>query len=113
MYRVFTRHFANQIHGRIYDAIHRLVDRGQIADPITLRDFFDKDKILEPIGGAHYLIDLTSFVISIINVIVMIGCTCSRLFFLLYTKVINPQLVEDDEHTPLVREKENISSNDK
>ena len=37
-------HFADQIHGRIYDAIVRLVDRGQIADPITLRDFFDKDK---------------------------------------------------------------------
>ncbi len=60
-------HFADQIHGRIYDAIQRLVDRGQIADPITLRDFFDKDKTLEPLGGAHYLVDLANSVVSIVS----------------------------------------------
>ena len=53
-------HFADQIHGRIYDAIQRLVERGQIADPITLKDFFDKDKTLEPVGGAQYLVDLAN-----------------------------------------------------
>jgi len=53
-------HFADQIHGRIYDATQRLIDRGQIADPITLKDFFDKDKTLEPVGGARYLIDLAN-----------------------------------------------------
>ena len=61
-------HFSDSIHGRIYEAISRLIDRGQIADPITLRDFFDKDQIFEPVGGAKYLIDLASSVISIISV---------------------------------------------
>ncbi len=61
-------HFSDQIHGRIYDAIQRLIDRGQIADPITLKDFFDKDKTLEPLGGARYLIDLAASVVSIISV---------------------------------------------
>lgn len=61
-------HFSDQLHGRIFDAIQRLIDRGQIADPITLKDFFDKDKALEPLGGARYLIDLTDSVVSIVSV---------------------------------------------
>ena len=27
-------HFANVVHGRIYEALGRLIDRGQIADPV-------------------------------------------------------------------------------
>ena len=33
-------HFADGRHGRIYAAAGKLVDHGQIADPITLRDYF-------------------------------------------------------------------------
>jgi len=35
-------HFADGIHGQIFEATVRLIDRGQVADPITLRDYFDK-----------------------------------------------------------------------
>lgn len=61
-------HFAEAAHGRIYEAIGRLIDRGQIADPITLKDFFSDDEDLKEIGGASYLVKLADSVVSIINV---------------------------------------------
>ncbi len=61
-------HFADAIHGQIFEAIIRLIDRGQVADPITLKDFFDKNEALQPVGGARYLIDLAQSVVSIISV---------------------------------------------
>ncbi len=61
-------HFSNKTHGKIYEAIERFIDRGHIADPITLKDFFDREKTLETVGGAQYLLDLADNVISIINV---------------------------------------------
>lgn len=61
-------HFAEQIHGKIFEAIVRLIERGQVADPITLRDYFQSSALLEPLGGFPYLIDLANSVVSIINV---------------------------------------------
>ena len=60
-------HFADATHGKIFEAIHRLVERGQVADPITLKDYFDKDQGLKHVGGAQYLIDLANSVVSIIS----------------------------------------------
>ena len=45
-------HFANIVHGRIYEALGRLIDRGQIADPVTLRNVFEHDDGLAEAGGA-------------------------------------------------------------
>lgn len=61
-------HFADAIHGQIYEAMVRLIDRGQVADPITLKDYFDKNEALQPVGGARYLIDLAQSVVSVISV---------------------------------------------
>lgn len=60
--------FADATHGRIYEAISRLIERGQVADPITLRDYFSKDESLEHVGGAGYLVNLAASVVSIVNV---------------------------------------------
>ena len=48
-------HFVNAMHGRILEAIQRLVDGGQTASPVTLKATFDQDSALAPIGGADYL----------------------------------------------------------
>ena len=48
-------HFANAVHGRIYAAIGKLLERGQIANPITLKNLFDQDGALAEIGGTQYL----------------------------------------------------------
>lgn len=62
-----AEHFFVGVHSKIFDAITRLVDRGQVANPVTLKNFFDKEKELEHVGGAEYLVDLAANVISIVN----------------------------------------------
>ena len=37
-------HFFEPVHGRIYEAAARLIERGQAASPLTLRHFFEKDE---------------------------------------------------------------------
>ena len=61
-------HFFNPVHGRIYDAVVRMVDRGQDANPVTLKNFFDKDEELAHVGGAQYLADLAANTITVVNV---------------------------------------------
>ena len=61
-------HFYDPVHGRIYEAIATLINRGQIADTKTLRGLFDADPALASLGGAQYLADLASSVITIINI---------------------------------------------
>ncbi len=62
-------HFYDPVHERIFAAIVTLINRGQIADPKTLRGLFENDPALAPVGGAQYLGDLAASVISIINVL--------------------------------------------
>ncbi|MDD3288993.1 MAG: replicative DNA helicase [Alphaproteobacteria bacterium] len=60
-------HFYDPVHGRIYEAISVLISRGQIADTKTLHGLFENDPTLASVGGAQYLADLASSVITIIN----------------------------------------------
>ena len=55
------------MHGRIYEAIGKLIERGQIANPVTLKNLFDQDGALAEIGGAQYLARLADSVVTIIN----------------------------------------------
>jgi len=59
--------FFAPVHQRIYDAITKMVDRGQNADPVTLTPYFEKDAELEERGGAQYLQDLAASVVTVIN----------------------------------------------
>ncbi|MFA6280361.1 MAG: replicative DNA helicase [Bdellovibrionales bacterium] len=59
--------FYDPVHQRIFDAIATLIQRGQIADPKTLRGLFENDPALANVGGAHYLGDLAASIISVIN----------------------------------------------
>jgi replicative DNA helicase len=61
-------HFYDPVHGRIYGAIATLINRGQIADPKTLRGLFDNDPALTAVGGANYLVDLAANIVTIFNV---------------------------------------------
>ena len=63
-----AKHFADARHGRIFEAMKRLIDAGQIADPITLKNFFEADGALDDIGGSAYLARLAASVVSILNV---------------------------------------------
>jgi replicative DNA helicase len=60
-------HFAQPVHGRIFAACGKLIDRGQIANPVTLKTYFDQDGALAEVGGAGYLATLANSVVSILN----------------------------------------------
>lgn len=60
-------HFALTAHARIFEAMQKLIERGQIADPTTLRPYFAADDSLEDIGGAKYLAHLAASAINVIN----------------------------------------------
>ena len=60
-------HFGNAVHGRIFDALGKLIERGQIANPVTLKNLFDQDGALAEIGGAQYLGRLAEAAVTIIN----------------------------------------------
>jgi len=64
---LLPEHFAEGVHGRIYAAIGTLIGRGQIANPVTLKNLFDQDGALQEIGGAQYLARLAASVVTIIN----------------------------------------------
>jgi len=60
-------HFADALHGRIYEAAGKLIERGQIANALTLKSLFDQDPALLEHGGAQYLARLAASVVTIIN----------------------------------------------
>ena len=60
-------HFAEPAHGRIYAACEKLIGRGQIANPVTLKTYLEQDGALGEIGGADYLAQLAGNVVSILN----------------------------------------------
>jgi replicative DNA helicase len=64
---LLAEHFAEPVHRRIYDAIKTLIERAQIANPVTLKNMFDQDGALAEIGGAQYLARLAASVVTIIN----------------------------------------------
>lgn len=62
-----SEHFSHAVHGKVYGLIQRLIEKGQIADPITLKDAFYGDDDLTAAGGVNYLVDLANSVVSIMS----------------------------------------------
>jgi replicative DNA helicase len=60
-------HFADPIHGRIFQSIARRIESGQLADAVTLKGEFEHSGILEEVGGTAYLAQLLSSMVGIIN----------------------------------------------
>ncbi len=57
--------FYDPIHLKIYQVIQNLNSKGMIANPITLKNFFEKNKELDEVGGVEYLVKLTRFSSSV------------------------------------------------
>ena len=53
--------FYDPAHIKIYEVIESLNNKGMIANPITLKNFFEKDNMLDEVGGTEYLVKLTRF----------------------------------------------------
>ena len=53
--------FYDPAHNKIYEVIESLNNKGMIANPITLKNYFEKDDMLSEVGGTEYLVKLTRF----------------------------------------------------
>ena len=53
--------FYDPAHTKIYVVIEALNNKGMIANPITLKNYFEKDNMLDEVGGTEYLVKLTRF----------------------------------------------------
>ena len=53
--------FYDPAHVKIFEVIESLNNKGMIANPITLKNFFEKDNMLDEVGGTEYLVKLTRF----------------------------------------------------
>ncbi len=53
--------FYDPAHIKIFDVIQNLNSKGMIANPITLKNYFEKDNMLDEVGGTEYLVKLTRF----------------------------------------------------
>ena len=53
--------FYDPAHIKIYEVIENLNNKGMIANPITLKNYFEKDNMLGEVGGTEYLVNLQDF----------------------------------------------------
>ena len=51
-------HFADELHGRIYEAAVKVIDRNERATVLSLRALFEDDEPLNGMKGPQYLIEL-------------------------------------------------------
>jgi len=64
---LLPEHFADPVHGRIFQSVARRIDQGQLADAITLKAEFEHSGLLEEVGGTAYLAQLLTAMVGIIN----------------------------------------------
>lgn len=57
--RLQPEHFFWEVHGEVFAAIRKLAGEGKVANPITLRPYFENHPSLQNAGGASYLAQLT------------------------------------------------------
>ena len=62
---ISSEKFYDPIHIKIYEVIENLNNKGMIANPITLKNYFEKNQGLDDVGGVEYLVKLTRFSSSV------------------------------------------------
>jgi len=58
---VDSQKFFDPIHVKIYSTIEKLISKGLLANPITLKNYFENDEGLKELGGQEYLVKITKF----------------------------------------------------
>ena len=60
-----SQKFFDPIHVKLYETIETLISKGLLANPITLKNYFENNEGLKELGGQEYLIKITKFSTSI------------------------------------------------
>ena len=53
--------FFDPIHKKVFETIEKLISKGLLANPITLKNYFENNQGLKELGGQEYLIKITKF----------------------------------------------------
>lgn len=61
-------HFYVPAHGRVFEAIGKIINRQQVADPVSLTSFFGKDSWYQEIGGRAFLEQINENASTVINI---------------------------------------------
>ena len=62
-----AHHFMANQHTLIFEACEKLLERGQVADPITLKRYLEQTESLADIGGPAYLAELVGGAPTVVN----------------------------------------------
>ena len=60
-------HFADPAHGKLYDSLSRLIERGQVVSAVTLKTYVEQDPAMKEAGGAAYLARLAAASVHVID----------------------------------------------
>ena len=60
-----SQKFFDPIHVKIFQTIESLINKGLLANPITLKNHFENNEGLKELGGQEYLIKITKFSTSL------------------------------------------------
>jgi replicative DNA helicase len=62
-----AEHFADPLHGKIYDSLSRLIERGQVVSAVTLKTYVEQDEEIKAAGGAAYLARLAAASVHVVD----------------------------------------------
>ena len=60
-----SQKFFDPVHVKLYETIETLISKGLLANPITLKNYFENNEGLKELGGQEYLIKITKFSTSV------------------------------------------------
>lgn len=60
-------HFFDPVHQDIYTAAVSMIGEGKVADPVTLKGYFEADERLQDVGGSAYLGRLAGSMVTLSN----------------------------------------------
>jgi replicative DNA helicase len=63
-------HFHQPVHQKLFDNILKFIEKGMIANPVTMKNYFEKEEVLQETGisSFDYLVRLAANATTIINV---------------------------------------------
>ena len=95
--------FYEPVHKRIYGSIVKLLERGQVATPIVLKNQYDTDPALVDIGGAKYLMQLAQLAVQIQDIkelaIIIYDLALKRKLIELGTDLVNHAYKHDEDES--------------
>src|SRR6266478_331704 len=61
-------HFADPLHGKLFDSLSRLIERGQLVSAVTLKTYVEQDEDMKAVGGGTaYLARLAAASVHVID----------------------------------------------